>query len=85
MFQSAFRPRHSTETALVRVMNDGILLPMDSRRVTLLVQIDVSAAYETVNYEELLKRLNSDVGIRGKALDWFKSYLNERTQRIAVQ
>ena len=62
MFQSAFRPRHSTETALVRVMND-ILLAMNSQRVTLLVLLDLSAAFDTVNYEVLLKRLHTDVGI----------------------
>ena len=84
MFQSAFRPRHSTETALVKVMND-ILLAMNSRQVTLLVLLDLSSAFDTVNYEVLLKRLHTDVGIRGKALDWFKSYLNGRSQRIAVQ
>ena len=68
MFQSAFRPRHSTETALVRVMNDS-LLAMNSQQVTLLVLLDLSAAFDTVNYEVLLKRLHTDVGIRGKALD----------------
>ena len=80
IFQSAFRPRHSTETALVKVMND-ILLAMNSRQVTLLVLLDLSLAFDTVNYEVLLKRLHTDVaiGIRGKALDWFKSYLNGRS------
>ena len=84
MFQSAFRPRHSTETALVKVMKD-ILLAMNSRQVTLLVLLDLSSAFDTVNYEVLLKRLHTDVGIQGKALDWFKSYLNGRSQHIAVQ
>ena len=84
MFQSAFRPCHSAETALVKVMKD-ILLAMNSRQVTLLVLLDLSSAFDTVNYEVLLKRLHTDVGIRGKALDWFKSYLNGRSQRIAVQ
>ena len=65
-------------------MND-ILLAMNSRRVTLLVLLDLSAAFDTVNHEVLLKRLHTDVGIRGKFLDWVKSYLNERSQRIAVQ
>ena len=50
MFQSAFRPRHSTEMALVRVVND-ILLAKNLRRVTLLVLLDLSAAFDTVNYE----------------------------------
>ena len=84
MFQSAFRPRHSTEMALVRIMND-ILLAMNSRRVTLLALLDLSAAFDTVNYEVLLKRLHTDVSIRGKVPDWFKSYLNERSQRIVIQ
>ena len=84
MFQSALRPRHSTETALVRVMND-ILLAMNSRRVTLVVLLDLSAAFDTVNHEVQLKRLHTDVGIRGYVFDWFKSYLNERSQRITFQ
>ena len=50
MFQSAFRPCHSTEMALVRVVND-ILLAKNLRRVTLLVLLDLSAAFDTDNYE----------------------------------
>ena len=83
MFQSAFRPRHSTETALVRDMND-ILLAKNWQRVTLLVLLDLSAAFDTVNYEILLKRLHTDVGIR-EVPDWFKSYINERSQRIVFR
>ena len=59
---------------------------MNSFQVTLLVLLDLGAAFDTVNnYEELLKRLHPDVGIRGTALDWFKSYLNGRGECIAVQ
>ena len=50
-----------------------------------IILLDLSLAFDTVNYEVLLKRLHTDVGIRGKALDWLKSYLNGRSQRIAVQ
>ena len=49
------------------------------------VLLDLRAAFDTVNYEVLLKRLYTDVGIRGKALDWFKFYLIGRSQRIGVQ
>ena len=65
--QSADRRYHSTETALVKVAND-ILLNMNSQRVTLLVLLDLSAAFDTVDHAILLKRLTTDFGIGGKAL-----------------
>ena len=79
--QSAYRQYHSTETALVKVAND-ILLNMNSQRVTLLVLLDLSAAFDTVDHEILLRRLTTSFGIRGKALEWFSSYLSGRSQRI---
>ena len=78
LFQSAYRRYHSTETALVKVAND-ILLNM---RVTLLVLLDLSAAFDTVDHGILLRRLNTTFGIRGKVLEWFSSYLLGRSQRI---
>ena len=60
-FQSAYRKNHSTETALVRVMN--------TQEVTLLVMLDLSAAFDTVNYNILLTRLNEELGICGLALE----------------
>ncbi|KAL9958025.1 hypothetical protein ACROYT_G034986 [Oculina patagonica] len=79
--QSAYRQYHSTETALVKVAND-IHLNMNSQRVTLLVLLDLSAAFDTVYHEILLRRLTMSFGIRGKALAWFSSYLSGRSQRI---
>ena len=84
LLQSAYRKQHSTETALLKVMND-ILLKMNSQHVTLLVMLDLSAAFDTVNHKILLERLQHDVGISGVPLQWFKSYLSNRSQRIAVQ
>ena len=78
--QSSYRQFHSTETALLKVTND-ILLKMNSQEVTLLVTLDLSAAFDTVNHGNLIDRLNKDVGIQGKALDWFKSYLTNRSQQ----
>ena len=67
-FQSAYRKNHSTETALVRVMND-IPMKMNTQEVTLLVMLDLSAAFDTVNYNILLTRLNEELGICGLALE----------------
>ena len=74
LLQSAYRRYHSSETALVKVAND-MLLNMNSQRVTLLVLLDLSAAFDTVDNAILLKRLSTDFGIGGKALEWFSSYL----------
>ena len=84
LLQSAYRKYHSTETALVKVAND-ILLNMNSQRVTLLVLLDLSAAFDTVDHSILLQRLMADFSIRGKALEWFSSYLSGRSQRVLFE
>ena len=55
--QSSYRQHHSTETALLKVMND-VLLKMNSQHVTLIVLLDLSAAFNTVNHNILLERLH---------------------------
>ncbi len=73
-FQSGFKPRHSTETALLRVSND-LLLAVDSGNSAVLVLLDLTAAFDTVSHSILLSRLEQCVGIKGLALKWFQSYL----------
>ena len=64
LFQSACRQYHSTETALLRVMKiNDTLLKMNSQHVTLLVLLDLSAAFDTVSHDVLLDRLHNDVGL----------------------
>ena len=75
LLQSAYRVGHSTETALLKVQND-ILLNMDRSRVTLLVLLDLSAAFDTVDHQVLLRRLESSFGITGTPLSGFSSYLS---------
>ena len=75
--QSAYRKSHGTETALIKVQND-ILMNMD-RQVTLLVLLDLSAAFDTMDHQVLLNRLRLSFGIHGYALEWIESYLSDRT------
>ena len=82
--QSSYRKNYSTETALLGLKND-ILLNMNKQHVTLLVLLDLSAAFDTVDHNVLLSRLHSKFGISGTALEWFRSYLNGRSQRVTVQ
>ena len=83
VLQSAYRPKHSIETALLKVTND-ILLEMNDQRVTLHLLFDLSAAFDTVDLDTLLHRLQFTFGVNGKGLSWFSSYLSGRSQQIAV-
>ena len=82
--QSAYKAGHSTETALVSVKND-ILTSMDKNQCVLLVLLDLSAAFDTVNHSKLLRVLQHRIGLGGTALMWFESYLRERTQAVAIR
>lgn len=68
--QSAYRQNHSTETVLIKVKND-LLMTMNKGHLTLLVLLDLGAAFDNVDQGILLQRLQSMLGLRGNALSWF--------------
>jgi len=81
--QSAYRSNHSTETALLKVLND-LLLVADRGDAALLTLLDQSAAFDTIDHEILLERIRLRFGLNGTALAWLRSYLSNRIQAVSV-
>jgi hypothetical protein len=82
-FQSAYREGHSTETALTRVQND-LLKAVDNQGGAVLVLLDLSAAFDTIDHQVLLMTLRHCIGVSGSALSWFSSYLVDRQQSVRI-
>ena len=81
-YQSAYRKKHSTETALLRVWSD-MLNAADTRQVTLLGLLDLSAAFDCVDHDLLLQQLEHGFGLADVVLRWIHSFLSDRTQQVA--
>ena len=83
LFQSAYRPHHSTETALTLTL-DNVFHAADSGSATLLVSLDLSAAFDSIHHNILISRLSSCLGLSGTSLNWISSYLTNRTQSVKI-
>ena len=81
--ESAYRKFYSTETALLRIQSD-ILSGLDEGNAAAILLIDMSAAFDTVNHNIMLSILTEYLGIQGKALQWFESYLSNRKQSVHI-
>ena len=84
ILSSAYRQGHSTESALLKVHAD-ILHNMEQQMVTLLVIIDLSAAFNTVDHPILFQCLEEQFGFLDSVLSWYKSYLSDRKQCIILK
>ncbi|CAB3996550.1 Hypothetical predicted protein, partial [Paramuricea clavata] len=83
-FQSAYRKFHSTETALLKVTINDILRTLDNHQDIILVMPDVSSAFDTLDHDILLARLESYFGFSDTVIKWFKSYLTGRSQSVVI-
>ena len=81
--QSAYRRGHSTETALVKVYSD-LVRALDDGHQAVLALLDMTAAFDTVDHSILLQRLYHTFRITDGALDWFTSYLSNRSQSVRL-
>ncbi len=68
---------HFTRGTLITFTND-LLLASDQGCISLLVLLDLSAAFDTIDHDILIDRLQNYTGIQGQALRWFRSYLSDR-------
>ena len=80
-YQSAYRTGHSTEPALLEVL-DGVYTAADDKQISVLIGFDLSAAFDTVDHSLLLERLHSEFAVTDTALDWLRSYLVDRAQFV---
>ena len=81
--QFGYKKYHSTETMMLGIVND-ILKGFDEQKATVVIFLDLSAAFDTIDIPILLQILHDDLGVRGVALKWLKSFLTDRVQRVRV-
>ena len=81
--QSAYCVCHSTETALAKVHTD-FQCAIDNQKAVLLLLSDLSAAFDTVDHDILLKRFAHDFGARGYVNKCISSYLENRTMQVCI-
>ena len=82
-FQSAYRHGHSTETALLKVVND-LFLSLNTGNISALAMLVFSSAFDTIDHSIIVDRLHTDFGFTDNVLLWFSSYLTDRTHYISL-
>ena len=81
--QFGYKKQHSTETMLLQVV-DEVLIGFEQKSATVLILLDMSSAFDTVDIEKLLSMLENKMKIKGTALKWFRSFLVGRTQKVII-
>jgi len=81
--QFGYKKYHSTETILLKILNN-LLISCDENMPSVVLLLDLSAAFDTVDHNKLLEIIYNDIGIRGKAYSWCKSFLVNRTFKVKI-
>ena len=81
--QSGYKTKHSCETLLMRVCND-ILVNCDKQLCTIMLLLDLTAAFDTVDHKVLLNILWFELGFRGRVYKWFVEFLSNRRQAVNI-
>ena len=78
-----YKAYHSTETMMTGVVNE-VLTGFDENKCTVMVFLDLSAAFDTIDIDKLINILSEEIGLSGTALKWCTSFLKGRTQRVKI-
>ena len=81
--QSAYRPGHSTEAALMKVVNN-LFLSLSKGNISVQALLDIPSAFDTIDHSIHVHRLYTDFGFTDTVLQWFTSYLTDRTQCVSL-
>ena len=80
----AYKKFHNTETMMLGVANE-VLHGFDENKCTIVLFLDLSAAFDTIDIDKLLGILDNELGIKGTALQWVRSFLTGRTQKVRIE
>ena len=83
VYQSAYCVLHSTGTAPLKVKTD-VIKALENQEVACLILLDLSAAFDIIDHDILLSRLETRFAVNGITLNWFRSYLTNRTQAVVI-
>ena len=81
--QFPYKTNHNTETMMLGV-TDEVLRGFDENKATVIIFLDLSAAFDTIDVEKLLQIMEDEIGLGGVVLKWFRSFLEGRTQRVKI-
>ena len=81
--QTAYRPGDSTETALLKVVYD-LFLSLSIGNISVLALLEFSSAFDSIDHPILVHRLHTDFGFTDTVLQWFSSYMTDRTHNVSI-